>query len=100
MKSKKYKKFDITYVINEGMKSEMYFTKCKKDYLPHYKCGELYLCLKIDETACCVLYNGFDNLVFSNSKPINTIDSFENFFYTELGMRKLKLEKLNENISD
>jgi hypothetical protein len=87
MKSKRFKNFDVTYAINEKMKNEMFYTKCKKDNLPHYKNGELYLCLNIDETAKCVLYDGFDNLVFTNSE-------FIEFFYTESGMRKLKLEKL------
>lgn len=89
MKSQKFKKFDVTYIINEKMKNEMYYTKCKKDYLPHYKCDELYLCLNIDETAVCVLFNGFDNLAFTNSE-------FKEFFYTKLGMRKLKIERLNK----
>ena len=78
-------------IINKLNDDKIYITKCKKDKLPQYKCGEFYVCYVIDETARCVIFelDIFDNLVFCNSE-------FIEYFYTKLGMRKIKIEQLNE----
>ena len=63
-----------------------FFTKCKKDY-KYFKKDKNYVCAIVDNTSCCVCYDGPHNLLFLNSE-------FIEIFYTEFGIRKLKLEKI------